>query len=492
MDTIPGADTLGFGFDILKPYDKSSTTSQLFNFGELDKSQLTIGGIAHGVPENIAVHPDKEKKGDSQVFSTRQQVQDHFSTKAGITGSGFGFKGHFDMSYSKTSNSDKSYYYALVEASDRSYTLKLAKTGKSWFDKDFADEMNDLPEVFSKDTQDEFFSFFIKYGTHYVTQVELGGHLYYYVAIDKSFSSDETVVKANMNAEYKGVFGKVKAEAESTWKQLGKNWANSRIVSLQAQGGDTSIFDSLEPGFGEWKGDSFTNWTQSLGSQPGVSGFTLALITQLFSGKRANAARAALVEYLKGGLIVSADRDATPGKRQEFTAYPTIIGPNGLVSPPTAPPMPERPNIDVAGIQVVLFEPNEFKEILNRVHYVTPPSPASVAKMYADILKEIKTVPTTNYYCAVSIFGLHSAFYPPPDMVGWLSECGAQLTSWKNLIGKTAAGGGVLCYTLGGRKGSRVGAKEDFRMDTTQRSNKLNSSAIYFLFGGGLRSVAEG
>ena len=341
MDTIPGADTLGFGFDILKPYDKSSTTARLFNYGEPEKSQMTIGGVAYAVPENISVQPDREKKGESNVFYTRQQVQNHFSGKAGITGSGFGFKGHFDMSYSKTNNSDKSYSYALLEASDRSFTLKLGKQGKSWLDEDFAEELNALPTEFNRETREDYFSFFIKYGTHYVTQVELGGHFYYYVAVEKSFTSDESKITANMEAEYKGVFGKVKAEAESTWKNLGKDWANSRVVSVQAQGGDTSIFDSLAPGFGEWKGDSFSSWTQSLASQPGVSGFSLSQITQLFPAVKAKAARNAIVEFLKGGMIITADRDATPATRQEFTAYPTIVGPEGLVAPPS--PLPKPP-----------------------------------------------------------------------------------------------------------------------------------------------------
>lgn len=487
MDTIPGADILGFGFDILKPYDKSSTTSRIFNDGEADKSQTTIGGVTYGVPENISVVLQREKKGDSQVFSTRQKVQEHFALKAGITGSGFGFKGHFDMSYSKTTNSDKSYYYALVEASDRSYTLKLGKQGNAWLDSDFKEELNALPKAFSTESRDAFFSFFMKYGTHIVSQVELGGHLYYYVAVEKSFSSDETKVKANMEAEYKGMFAKVKAEAESTWNTLDKNWSSSRIVSLHAQGGDTSIFDSLEPGFREWKGESYSKWIASLASQPGVSGFSLTPITKLFAADRLKDASKALSEYLKGGMIVSADRVLSTAPGQEFIAYPTIIGPHGDVEH-TQPPV----GTEVGGVQIVLFEPDTFKVLLNRTFYGTQGVGATVPKMYEDIKAEIKNIRATDYYCAVSVFGLLSLWYPPPEIVSWLNGCGAQLSAWKNYIGKTASGAGIVCYTFGGRKGSRVGATEDFRIDMTHRVNQLNSTSMYFLYGEGLRAKAEG
>jgi hypothetical protein len=179
MEIIPGYDTLGYGFDILKIYDKSSTTSQVFRPGDLDTRQQKIGDTTYYLPENATFEPDRETDGTSKVFYTRQQVQEYFSVKAGVTGSGFGFKGHFDMSYSKVSNSDKSYYYAMLEAWNRAYTLKLRHQGKSWLEEDFVEEMNDLPKEFTKDTRDHFFAFFGKYGTHFVHQILMGGHFYY-------------------------------------------------------------------------------------------------------------------------------------------------------------------------------------------------------------------------------------------------------------------------------------------------------------------------
>jgi hypothetical protein len=278
MDTIPGADTLGFGFDITKRYHESSTTEQIFKEGTPDARQMTLGTTTYSVPQNIATESIKKTDGTSQVFSTRQQVQDHFSGKAGISGSGFGFKGHFEMSYSHLTNSDRSYYYALVEATDQAYNLKLKEQSETWLTAQFASDVNSLPPAFSPATRDTFYAFFSKYGTHYVHQVQLGGSLYYYVAIEKSTTTDESTVKMNMDLEYKALFGKTKAEAEATWQKVDKNWANSRVVRLSTQGGDNDL-DGIAPGNKEWKGDSFSTWSKSLTNKPGLSGFNLRPIS---------------------------------------------------------------------------------------------------------------------------------------------------------------------------------------------------------------------
>jgi hypothetical protein len=295
-----------------------------------------------------------------------------------------------------------------------------------------------------------------------------------------------------MNAEYKGVFGKVKADAESNWKSLGENWAKNRIVNVRAQGGSTALLNSLEPGFKEWKGDAYNQWISSLASEPGVTGFKLRAVSELFLSSKKPLIEKALTEYLKGGLIVSADREAAVGKRQDFITYPTIINVAGVIKPTSQPPTPERPYIDVAGVQLVLLDPETHKEFLNKVYYVTPLLPATVQKMYNDIIADINKITASDYYCAFSVFGLESPFYPPPEIVSWLNECGAKLSAWQQYIGKTASGSGVVCYTFAGKKGLRIGAAEDFRIDTTRKINKLTSSAMYFMYGSGLRAKAKG
>src|ERR1700753_1104962 len=166
MDRIPGADTLGVGFNITKRYHESSTTSQVFKEGKADYQQMTIGTTPYAVPQNIAAEIAAMTDLTTHVYTTRQQVQNHFSSKAGISGSGFGFKGQFDASYSHVATSEKSYYYALVEASNHAYNLKLKEQSSKWFTSSFADDIGELPTAHSQgEAEDIFFAFFGKYGT---------------------------------------------------------------------------------------------------------------------------------------------------------------------------------------------------------------------------------------------------------------------------------------------------------------------------------------
>jgi hypothetical protein len=490
MDTIPGADTLGFGFNINKSYDEKSTTQRIFNEGKRDASTITIGKTVYGVPENVAVAIRSETDGISSAFSTREEVQNYFAGKAGVSVSSFGFEGQFESAYKFVSTSEKSYTYGLFDAWNHAFTVKLKEQGSSMFTQAFRDDLGSLPTKFSKSDEDIFFAFFDTYGTHYVHQVQLGGSLYYYVAIEKSNASSEKEIRGKINAEYKAVFAKTKVEAEAEWKAIGKQWAESRSVRLHTVGGDSAM-DGLVPAYGDWKGEFFQKWADSLANKPGQTDFNLLPISKLAPLAKRRGMEEALREYLRGGLIVKADRDSTPHNvHYKYHAYPTIIGPEGTVAPQPPIPHPPRREDDVDGIQVVLLEPETLKAFFNRAYYLNPDTVHNVEKMWADLYADIKAVTVKDYYCAVSVFGLRPLYFPSPEVAAWLSECGAKLSKWKEYIGVTSAASGAISYTFAGRNTVRRG-QEDFRLDLTRRLNKLDSTTMHFLRGGGLAKRSE-
>ena len=488
MDRIPGADTLGFGFDFTKKYDPSSTTQRIFKEGRADDSTTTIGKSTYSIPQNIGMEQFQKTDGTSVVYSTRQQVQEHFAAKAGITASGFGFKGHVEASYAHVSRHDRSYYYALVEASQHAYTLKLKEQRGEWFTNDFASDVKDLPATFNKETEDIFFAFFGTYGTHYVHQVQLGGSLYYYVAVEKTASSDETTIKAKMDLEYKGLFAKAKAEAESSWESAGKDWANSRTVRMVTYGGE-NLLDGIAPSFKDWKGEAFAAWTKSLIERPGVSGFNLTPISNILPLAKRKAGENALRAYLRGGLVVRADRDYTPAAtRHAYYSYPTIEGPDGQVPPPSGIPEPPRREVNVGGMQVVLFDTETFQVIHNRDYYLVdgPDITTQVERLYKAMYTDLGSVRARDYYCALSVFGVGPMFVPSADVAGWLFNCGAKLTEWQKYTGATSSASGMACYTFAGRKGMTSGGQENFVLDPSARAKKLDSTTLYFLRGAGV------
>ncbi len=468
-------------------YDEQSTTRRIFKEGP-NSGQVTIGTTVYGVPANMAVEIKPENDGVTKVFSDRQLVQDYFSGKAGITASGFGFTGHFDASYSQVSTSDKSYHYSLVDAWNEAGFVKLREQGSDWFTSDFKDELNALPATF-KGNEDEFFAFYDIYGTHFVHQVKLGGSIYYYVAVEKSFESNETKVQTHLELEYKGIFARTKAEADANWQKLGKQWSESRVVRLRTQGGNSSL-DLLSPAFGDWKGEAFKAWSDSLANKPGQTGFNLRPISTVATAKRKKAMDEALAAYLSGGMVVKADRVATPQSPQRaFTSSATIIGPEGVVKMTPDLPVPVTRDVDVEGVQVVLFDPDTLKVIFNKAYYVNPENIPNVGKMWVDLHRDVSAVPQSKYLCAVSVFGLSPIFYPPNEVTGWLTSCGAKLTEWKKYIGATSSASGKMCYTLAGSKGARGGATEDFVFDLTHRVANLNATSLFFQHGRGLRAA---
>jgi hypothetical protein len=183
MNIILGADILGFGFNILGEYNTSSITSQLFTHKNTNASQYTYSptSITYQVPDNISVNTTTQTTGGTQVFNTRQQFQNNFAAKAGLSGSYGGFSGEFNLAYSQTFNTDSSYYYGLSEANFTGWELLLTSQSAEWMSDDFTEDpiVENLSPTFTPENREQFFEMFRKFGTHFISQVTLGGSLSY-------------------------------------------------------------------------------------------------------------------------------------------------------------------------------------------------------------------------------------------------------------------------------------------------------------------------
>ena len=78
MDRIPGADTLGFGFDITKRYHESSTTQRIFKEGKGKDTTMTLGKTTYAVPENIGAEPIRDKADHRRFLISSQIAKPHF------------------------------------------------------------------------------------------------------------------------------------------------------------------------------------------------------------------------------------------------------------------------------------------------------------------------------------------------------------------------------------------------------------------------------
>jgi hypothetical protein len=454
MSQIPGADVLGFGFNILGEYDVNSVTSQIFTHQNMDARQWTYqgSGITYQVPDNTSVFEDTSSTGASLVFDTREQFQSYFSTKSSASLSYGAFSGQFNMAYAQTVNTDVSYYYTLYDAEFTAWQLVLSNQSSSWLSPDFVNDPDvaSLPSTFTPENQEQFFQVFRKYGTHYVSAVTVGGSLDYYLAVERSFSSNEQTIDYNVALEYKAVFTSAKAESQAQWQQLGQNWASSRSVRVDATGGDNSMLNVLNPTYGYSDVNVFQSWLNALMNNPTVMDFTLRPLNLLFTGAKANAVAQALEVYTNGAILAMANSDYTPGAGPDgcnFTTASTIVV-NGMLTVPQPPVTPPPPAVfgpdaiaPVGGYQLALLDPSTYAPIMSHIYYqIYPPGKKQAdPSIYGAMLADINTVTARGYVAVLSGFAIDLANPPTTAFAQWLSTVGAMLAGWKQFTGWTSS-----------------------------------------------------
>lgn len=468
MNIIPGADVVGFGFNILGEYDTSSLTTQLFIHQTNQASDYTYAGITYAVPDNLAVVPNTNEYGTTEVFQTAEQFQSYFSAKAGVSGSYGAFKGQFDAAYANTFNSNTSYWYCLSEASFNCWDIVLESTGLQWLSPGFSQDpsVDTLPSVFNEENKEDFFQVFRKFGTHYVTQVVCGGNLNYYEAVETSYSSNEQEISANAQMEYKALFLSASAQSSAEWNQLGESWANSRVVTIACTGGDASILNVLNPGFGDDYSNLYSTWSTSVNTNPAVMQFTLRPLSTLFSGDTADAVQQALVAYTNGAIIAQANANMTLGtgpNNSNFTTNATMICNGNIISPDPVTQPPTTPSgYPIGGLQVALLDSDTQEVQMCKLYYQDNNDFNNQPLIYTDMLADIQQYGQGNYICVVTAFAVNLMNYPTADFANWLYSCGAALSGWKEYIGFTGSPG-MVSYTCIGKKGLMPGqADEDF------------------------------
>ncbi|APR87855.1 hypothetical protein A7982_13204 [Minicystis rosea] len=485
---IPGASALGYGFNALGNYDVSSLTQQIFTHQTTQASTWTYEptGITYYVPDNTSVLPNTSTTGAAEVFSTRQQFQESFATKAKIKGSYGAFSAQFDFAYSTTFKTDKSYYYALYDMDYTGWNLSLADHSSAWVSKSFINDpdVEALPSAYTEENRELFFTVFRKFGTHYVNQVTVGGALDYYLGVEQSYSSDEMKVQANVSLEYKALFVSASAQASADWSQLGEEWTNSRSVKIAAVGGDSSLLNSLTPQYGDSYATTFTSWTSAVMKNPAVIGFGLRSLDYLFSGDKAAAVKQALDVYLNGAIVVTSRALYTPKTGPgggNFTTSSSVIveGTSVRPIPEEVPPPPFSAGGVVApigGHQVALLHADTLEPILSWTYYQDWSSHDASLKMYDAIMTDVGRVKESGYICILSGFGIDVRNYPTAAFCEWLSTCGAAMNGWKQYVGYTSTAG-LASYVVIGKQGLLPGgALESFAVATDWIGHASESS----------------
>ena len=332
---VPGHGFVGKGFDGFGQYDISAVANKAALFDSHTDSGRTwtnpSTGVTYELPKNVGAHPTPSHEGTATLFSQKSAVSEFFSAKASVEGNYLAFSGQFSASFGMIEKSVSEHQFGMYDLSTTEFEVEIIEATRANLSPQvLADpDFKDLPTTYNKDTERLFFRFFHKYGTHFVKSVSMGGRLYYSIAIGKSFNFSSAEFKANLEVEYKAVFG-IKADAEANWKRLGKTWIDSREITIGAVGGDDSILNAMvKPEPPDNHNDLLTKWIASLETNPGAMNFSLAGVDTLFSGEQAEAVAQAAEAYTQMHLFLSAQ-----GGKEESTMGTMILNGTPLSPPP--------------------------------------------------------------------------------------------------------------------------------------------------------------
>ncbi|MEL7488459.1 MAG: MAC/perforin domain-containing protein, partial [Pseudomonadota bacterium] len=372
------------------------------------------------VPDNASVAAKRVTYGDSFYVDNRRKMEEHFAAKASASVSYGFFSGQFEASYSSTTKTDVSYQFGMVESYHQQYSLDLINRNPaalaSWVKND-ADYQN-VPDTFTTANRKLFFNFFDKYGLYYMSRVTVGARMFYSSTVRKEYQYSARDAAAKLSIEVKAVFG-ASASASAEWSKAGENWASQREVSVSSIGGDNSMMNLLQPGFGGNFEEEYKAWLESADKKPAVIDFQLEPISEIFDPAKRAAIQDAMKAYIEHKLFV-----------ESKTGSCLVVVDGNEVLP--APAGSGR-NL---GYQLAALDRSTLKPVLAKSYATFNYWPSDTARdfldLYAEMLTDVAPFNTSDHIIVFTAFSNFAQTAPTPAFRTFLESCGAGfgLDSW--------------------------------------------------------------
>ena len=452
---VPGAELLGYGFNIFGSYDFVSATRPLLALGT-PKDWTAPNGTVYDLPANVSAGGGSASA-SAYSFNSAQEFTAHFQGSAGVSGSYGAFSASFSTSYQSDQRNTQSYSWALVESKITSWVLNLAYgPGTVRPDVHSDPDFSNLPSQFDSTTAHLFFALFNKFGTHFISSIDVGGMLYYYLAISRQSSHSANDIRVSATAEYNALVTKVKVEADAQWSRTSANWTENRQSHAVTVPGVSNLVSWVSPGVGTYdsKGE-FATWQTQVTNFPVRSAFRLTPISQLFSGPQAVAVQQAYIVYAGTRLFVQAN----------ITSDCNIIIGGKTIVPAGGYPVPVQSGDYVGGWQLVVLDRKTLAIRLNSFYALQFAGPlswpdATCNQMVADLQPYMDA---GKYVLIAATARIDAAANPNGALYGVLKSFGAggQLDNWMTLEHGCSYGIGSSAYALIGVSGL-PGAREGY------------------------------
>jgi len=446
---VPGAEKLGFGYNIFGAYSFDNAMRPLFDLGA-PSPWTSPNGTTFNLPANVSTPGGSRSSASAYAFSSMSEFNSYFQRSASVSGSIGAFSASFSTSYSSEQQDSNAYSWALVESDVQAWQLGLNYSSQSLLsniqsDPDFAN----LPMQFNPNDRNNvlaFFRFFQKFGTHFISSVMAGGTLYYYFAISTSSSYSSQQVSMSASAEYQGLISSSSAEASLHWGQTAQNWTQNRQSHAVTVPATTGIVNWVNPLQGTYDSSgNFASWVNAVSTNPSRTKFALTPIWQIFSGDQWSALQLAYAAYASNRVTIDAWHDYM---------YDTMLV-NGQPYVPAGGFPQGQPN----GWHLVVLDSATLAPQLNKFYVCDKSYPNWPDPMYDQMSADMNPyVGNNNYMLIAATSGIDDGANPNEEFYGILKSFGggAAIDRWYGNNNHGCSGGNDA-YALVGLGGSSTG-----------------------------------
>jgi hypothetical protein len=451
---VPGAEVLGYGFNIFGQYSFDSALRPLFDLGATTTPYTyPESGTVYNVPANVSPPGGSSATAAAYAFSSASEFVSQFQADASVSGSVGAFSGSFASSYSKQQQNSADYSWALVEGKYYAWHLQMLYSAQILLSNITSDpDWANLPSTFNANNAQAFYTFFEKFGTHFISGVACGGTLYYYFSVSKQWSMSANQISASASAEYQGLISSTEAQASVYWSQCTNNWAAARQSYAITVPATTGVIDWVNPPVDSYdQSQQFANWKTSVTNNPSRANFSLTPIYNVFSGAQATALKEAYAAYGSNRIHIESYRDRSC----------TILVNGTPIQPPGGYPA----GVNVGWHMIVLDATNN-NTIFNRYYSVDYNQPNWPDPTYDQMASDLAPyLGSAKYTLVLASCYMDEGANPNNNLYGVLKSfgAGAGLDQWMTREHR-CSGGEEVAYALAGA-GTSVAGCEAF-LDT--------------------------
>jgi hypothetical protein len=418
---VPGAEMLGYGFNIFGTYSFDSAIRPLLKLGN-PGSWTAPSGTTYSLPSNVSTPGGSSSQASAYAFSSSSDFASYFQSSASVSGSIGAFSASFNGSYDTAHRSSNDYSWALVEADfiawhvGIDYSLDIVrddvKSDPDW---------SQLPSTFDAKNPDNvaaFYRFFVKFGTYFISSVATGGTLYYYFSVSKSANYTSTQITMSATAEYSGLIASGQASASASWQNCASNWTSNRQSHAMTVPGTTDIINWVNPAYGSYDSSgNFAQWKTAVVNNPSRCNFSLMPIWALFSGAKYQALQQAYRAFASNRIMVEATRSGTAS----ILVNGAVIMPDG-----------GYPSFQTGGWQMVVLDSKTLNVVFNRCYTFNFTASNWPDDVNMRIAADLKPYVSGNNILIAATSNIDDACSPNADLGAILRSFGASkfLNQW--------------------------------------------------------------